>query len=484
MNLWRYWGAIPISYRVPVLVALLMFVISVVISERVLDRLSTTQSESLNALAETYLDGLSAAIIPAVIREDVWEIFDALDRSTSAYRSLAPVEAVVTDTDGTVLAASDPNRVATYSRFDERHGAAFTHYSVAIDSSTMIGSTRRDLVYQGQKVGTVYVRFDVSHLFDERQEILLTLLVTNGLLAALFAFGGFLLMRRITAPMGILESHMRAAVQGPSKPIPVNEIPVRDREVANLFNGYNALVKAQRDSADLAMQLAEEEKLASLGRLASGMAHEINNPLGGLFNAIDTLKAHGSAPGVRETSIALVERGLQGIRDVVAAALATYRPEGAAKSLTADDIGDIRLLITPELRRKRQHLDWKISWSANQVAAISGGPVRQALLNLLLNASAATPEGGHIALNVTGSEFELNIEIKDQGPGMPPAIARILTDNDPGPAMRAGPGLGIWMVRRVVEDLGGRVTIPTCSGKGTTVALTFPLTRQEQGHAA
>ena len=484
MNLWRYWGTIPISYRVPVLVVLLMLVISVAISERVLDRLSTTQSQSLNALAETYLDGLSAAIVPPVMRGDVWEIFDALDRSSSAYKSLAPSETVVAGADGKVLAASDPKRVATYSRFDVHDPDAFTSGSVAIDSSTKIGTTRRDLVYQGQKVGTVFARFDVSHLFAERREILLTLLVTNGVLAILFALGGFLLMRRITAPMGVLESHMRVAALGSAEPIPANEIPIRDREVANLFNGYNALVKAQRENADLAMQLAEEERLASLGRLASGMAHEINNPLGGLFNAIDTLKTHGATPGVRETSIALVERGLQGIRDVVAAALATYRPERSARPLTVADLEDVRLLVTPELHRRRQRLDWKIDWSDSQVVDINGGPVRQALLNLLLNASAATSEGGAIIFKVIGSQNELKVEIRDEGPGMPCTIARILTDGDPGPAVRAGPGLGLWMVRRTIDELGGKVTIATHSGNGTTVALTLPWTRQERADAA
>ena len=94
------------------------------------------------------------------------------------------------------------------------------------------------------------------------------------------------------------------------------------------------------------------------------MAHEINNPLGGLFNALDTLKTHGETPGVRDTSISLIERGLAGIRDVVEAALATYRPERSQRLLTAEDFDDVRLLLKPELRRRRQRLDWDMAGTA------------------------------------------------------------------------------------------------------------------------
>jgi two-component system, OmpR family, sensor kinase len=483
----RRLGNIPVSFRVPLVVALMMVVISAIISERVLDRLERTQEAYLNGLAESYLDGVSSAVIPAVLRADVWEVFDALDRSASAYKALSPEMTVVTGPDGEVLAASDPDEIPPYSRLPEQFSSRYGPGAVTILESASMAFARRDLTHQGQSIGVIHAAFDVSHLFEERREVLVTLLVTNAILAALFALGGFLVMRRVIGPIRVLERHMRSAALGDAQPIPPSEIPTVDGEVAGLFHGYNALVKAEREREDLAVRLAEEEKLASLGRLASGMAHEINNPLGGLINAVDTLKAHGQTPGVREASISLVERGLAGIRQVVEAALATYRPERSRRPLARDDLEDVRLLLQPELRRKRQRLDWDISWMAGREFAIEGGPIRQAVLNLLLNASAATPEGGLIWLKAAGTDSGwLEIGIGDGGPGMPPEIARALADDDPVTATRAGRGLGLWMVRRVALELGGHVAVARNETGGTTITLSLPLAeeKEEQHHAA
>lgn len=479
--------AIPVSYRVPILVALLMVAISAVISERVLDRLSRTQESFLDGLAGSYLDGLTAAILPAVLRGDVWEVFDALDRSQKSYQALSPIEAVVTGADGKVLAATDPTRIPSFSELPEAYASRYGASTVTFDREADTGFAHRDLVYQGQRVGAIHTAFDASRIFAERREILVTLLVTNGILAAIFSLGGFLLVRRMIEPMRVLEDHMRSAANGVAEPIPFREFPSRGGEVASLFNGYNALVHAERERANFAMQLAEEEKLASLGRLASGMAHEINNPLGGLFNAIDTLKTHGKTPGVRDTSISLIERGLHGIREVVEAALATYRPERSARPLSADDLEDVRVLMKPELRRRRQRLDWQVDWPAESRATIPGGPVRQAVLNLLLNASAATPEGGEIGMRVDRTAAHLSIAVIDQGPGMPRDSIAMLTDSDPGPAVRAGRGLGLWMVRRMVDAGGGKATVEPGPSVGSIVTLTLPMhedVSDERSHAA
>ena len=70
------------------------------------------------------------------------------------------------------------------------------------------------------------------------------------------------------------------------------------------------MARALNEHEELASRLANQEKYAVLGKLASGMAHEVNNPLGGLFNALDTLRRHGDDAKVREATLNLLERGL------------------------------------------------------------------------------------------------------------------------------------------------------------------------------
>ena len=236
------------------------------------------------------------------------------------------------------------------------------------------------------------------------------LTATNGTLTLLFALLGWFTVRRMMRPMKVLSDHLAAASGLGVHPIPDTHLPDTESEAGQLFRRFNSMADAVAQNAALAARLSDEERLASLGRLASGMAHEINNPLGGLFNAIDTLKKHGDKPMVRTQSLSLIERGLFGIRDVVQAALATYRTKDEGRVLAARDFEDVRLLIGPELRRRRQTLDWNTQF--DDLPTLPGNPVRQASLNLLLNASAAAGDDGQLRFVVRPLAATLAIEVE------------------------------------------------------------------------
>ncbi len=464
-------GAWPVAVKVPLVVAVLMVAISAVLSNQILVRLSQTQQRHLEQLASAYLDGLSSSLVPYVLRDDIWEIFDQLDRSRERYAGLSAVYTIVAGQDGSILAASDPHEFPSQEPVPEALSERF------VGTNTLVlaedegrAFVRRPLSYQDRPIGAIYAEIDIQALLAERRQVLLTLIATNAALTLVFAGFGYLAVRRMVRPIDILAAHLERGRGGRIEPVPRAQIGPKNSEFGRLFRRYNALVRALSERETLAARLAEEERMGSLGRLASGMAHEINNPLGGMFNAIDTMERHNDNPLVRNSSLQILKRGLVGIRDVVRATLVTYKAGGETTRLRARDLDDLRALIQPEVGRRRLTLEWRNDLPDD--FTLAAGPVRQAVLNLLLNACAASPVGGRVCLEAGARDGELVIEITDQGPGIPPEVASIMnaTKADPPPPMH-GTGLGAWMVNRLVRQLGGAVHATQLPAGGTLVRI-------------
>ena len=167
---------LPLTVRVPLLVVGLMLVLGAIASERVLSRLADLQERQLRELAALYFDGLSVAVLPAALRNDVWEAFDALDRATHQERSLsARVTTLATD-DGEVVASSDPVRFPTGSRLDAEAVGAPTPDALTLGGSAPSVKVRAPLTYQGRTVGQLHAELDVSGLLAARRAAMLFLL--------------------------------------------------------------------------------------------------------------------------------------------------------------------------------------------------------------------------------------------------------------------------------------------------------------------
>ena len=479
VRLWHI-AAWPLVVKVPVLVAGLMVTVAVTTSQVVLWRFAQDQESNLGLLTTAYLDGISTAVLPALVRRDTREVFDALDRARGGrYAGFEPRFAILELPNGTIMASSDPRRFPVQSFApDELRRRFAAGDGLEIDPNTDRAWLARTLRTEGFPVGRLFAEVDIAASLQVRREILLTLVLVNGCLTAAFALGGYFVLKRMLQPLGVLTRYVEQIREGRVEPVPAGYHRRVASEFGQLFDRFNAMARAFSERQILAAHLAEQEKCAMLGRLASGMAHEVNNPLAGMLNAIDTIQTYGHEPAVLQASLDFLKRGLAGIRNVVCATLVTYKGSSDTGLLTRIDLEDLRFLVQHETGVRHLHLEWD-----NQITeplSIDGPAVRQITLNLLLNACAASPDGGRVTVNASHCAGELRIGVADRGPGLPEDMAALLHQDAPVPAPSPeSKGLGLWTTGDLVRRLGGHVDVEY-PGVGTRVVVTLSVGLREE----
>jgi signal transduction histidine kinase len=263
----------------------------------------------------------------------------------------------------------------------------------------------------------------------------------------------------------------------------------RNDEIGDLGRNFNRMVKQLRESREEIerlhrTQMSRAEHFATLGELATGLAHEIRNPLAGIAGVIEIVGRDLPATSPARAVVKEVRQEIAQINRIVSDLLETARPR--PPQIRASDLNTTVehavMLARQQVLSKPIKIDLHKSAGLRDVEHDSD-QIHQVLLNLLLNAVQAIDGAGAVGVTISDQSPYAAIEVSDTGRGIPPEhlpnIFRPFYTTKGN-----GTGLGLSLARRIVEDHHGRIDVSSISGKGTKFLVLLPFRRTTAQPAA
>ena len=343
-----------------------------------------------------------------------------------------------------------------------------------------------------------------------RTEELSSLLITTSAVVLLMMFTAFVVNRVVGRPVGLLEAAMKRVEGGALD----ERVPVRTHdEVGALSRGFNAMLgrlaeadaeirafnrrladEVKAATLDLArknetlaqlnrllretrQELGDKERLAALGQLAAQLAHEIGTPLGSVSGHLQLALSGRDVPAPLKDRLQVATRELERVSKIVRDYLDSTRTVAPERvPVDVERVVDEALGISIGAEaRARINVDKRIEAAAAH-AETDPGLLRQILVNLVTNAvDAVSADGGHITLQASASDGAVVIAVRDDGVGIAPEdAARIFEPFYTTKGRGKGTGLGLAICRELATALGGRITVDSSPGCGSTFTVTLP----------
>jgi signal transduction histidine kinase len=335
-----------------------------------------------------------------------------------------------------------------------------------------------------------------SHLREQTGQAhrrLIGALILIFVAVAIAALAFLLIFQRVIRPLRTLTGAMEAVIDGDMKRV----IPMQDRRdefgqfarTISLFR--DATLERERLKSELIENLSAKEAAVAASRVKSeflaNMSHELRTPLNAIIGFSDTMRSRlfGPMHARYEEYAVLINESGQHLLSLITDILDLSKIEAGKFVLDPRPV-DVAESVTSCLemtRRRAEEVGITLTASVPDdlpMLIADARSVKQILLNLLTNAVKFTPRDGAVSLSVTAQEGRLHLAVRDTGIGIPgKTLERIglpfeQADNDPMRA-REGTGLGLALVKSLVEKHGGRMRIESREGFGTTVSIELPL---------
>ena len=385
----------------------------------------------------------------------------------------------IINTEGEIIDSSDPEKIGKKRELKKLEkgihavrrpvgGAMLSQKPYEVVVPVIVGD---------EQLGYVQINMLLDNIRDLQRANFIRRLFATGMVFTVGIALTIFLARRYTTPIKNLVGDFKRISAGDlSVTIPVES----NDEIGEMAEGFNNMVEKLREREALEKRLYEAEHLSRVGQLASGIAHEIRNPLNYISLAIDHLKAE-MLPCCGDKCFELEE--LTGkIKEEVRRAnymVVNFMNYGRPLKLRRTEV-DYRELLSKVLpvlqdRLTEQHIVVDLQIPSDLPALwIDGELFRNCILNFVTNASQAMPDGGTITLGALLERGQVKLTFSDLGSGIAPDdIGKIFqpyfTTKD------VGIGLGLAITERIIREHGGAIAVESTVGSGTTITVSLPL---------
>jgi signal transduction histidine kinase len=241
--------------------------------------------------------------------------------------------------------------------------------------------------------------------------------------------------------------------------------------------GWIMVIADVTDRATLEEQLRLSEKMAAIGLLAAGVAHEVNTPLTGISSFTQMLLDRSEPDDPKKELLEKIERQTFRAAKIVNNLLNLARPSGGETGSVEINgiIGDVLSLLEHQLKMSKVQVRRDLSTTPLVVRGVEY-KLQQVFLNLFLNARDAMPDGGRLSITTHEKGRDVVVEVSDTGVGIPSEhLARIYDPFFTTKGEGRGTGLGLSVTYGIVQEHGGVLVCDSAHGEGTTFRLVLPL---------
>ncbi len=245
------------------------------------------------------------------------------------------------------------------------------------------------------------------------------------------------------------------------------------------------IVSVQSETEQLREQLLRAQRLSTVGTLASSVAHEFNNILTTIINYAKLGQRPDCSDASRQQAFDKILKGSQRAATIISSMLGFARIGTTRREMT-DLIALVEeVLVLADKDLSKHQIKIEKRFQGRPKAPIVRGQIEQILLNLIINARQAMPNGGRLTIDVrTDPKTQMaEVAICDAGVGIPPAQLRLIfepfyTTKTPDERGHGGSGLGLSVCRQIIEQHQGRIRVESVVGKGSKFTVKLPLEPQ------